>query len=196
MAEPGHPDRPGPRNIFVLCTGRCGSTTFIEAAKHITNFSAAHESRTHFFGSSKLDYPSHHIEADNRLSWHLGRLDAAYGDRAWYVHLTRNREEVATSMAERRPQGIGRFYHRVILLGTKKISTATRYDACLDFVDTVTANISLFLRDKTHVLPVALETGKADFDRFWDWIGAKGNRAAALAEWDVKHNARKTTQAP
>ncbi len=55
-------------DVFVLCTGRCGSTTFIKACAHITNYTAAHESRTGLLGSDRLDYPGKHIEADNRLS--------------------------------------------------------------------------------------------------------------------------------
>jgi hypothetical protein len=67
------------RNIFVLCTGRCGSTTFIKAAGHIRNYSAAHESRTEELGHARFAYPNFHIEADNRLSWLLGRVDTLFG---------------------------------------------------------------------------------------------------------------------
>ncbi|MEJ1383421.1 MAG: hypothetical protein RPV21_03475, partial [Candidatus Sedimenticola sp. (ex Thyasira tokunagai)] len=66
-------------NIFILNTGRCGSTTFIEACRHITNYSAAHESRIQLIGDRRLAYPQNHIEADNRLSWLLGRLEHTYG---------------------------------------------------------------------------------------------------------------------
>lgn len=77
-------------NVFVLSTGRCGSTTFVKACEHITNFSAAHESRTGLLGAARLDYAGNHIEADNRLSWLLGRLDRTYGNAAFYVHLRRD----------------------------------------------------------------------------------------------------------
>ena len=58
-------------NVFVLCTGRCGSVTLYKICKHIQNFTSGHESR------KKLDfkYQENHIEIDNRLSWFLGRLD-------------------------------------------------------------------------------------------------------------------------
>ena len=32
-------------NVFVLCTGRCGSTTFTQACQHIQNYTASHESK-------------------------------------------------------------------------------------------------------------------------------------------------------
>jgi len=44
------------------------------------------------------------------------------------------------------------------------------------------ANIKYFLRDKSRVMRVSVETIEDDFARFWDWIGAEGDRAAALAE--------------
>ncbi|WJI25223.1 hypothetical protein RHP47_05945 [Thermosynechococcus sp. QKsg1] len=49
-------------NVFVLCTGRCGSVTFAKACTFITNFSSAHESRTFLLGEARLAYPDRHIE--------------------------------------------------------------------------------------------------------------------------------------
>ena len=88
-------------NVFVLCTGRCGSTTFARAAEHATNFSVGHESRKRLIGAERFAYADNHIEVDNRLSWMLGRLDDHYGERARYVHLTREREAVARSFLQR-----------------------------------------------------------------------------------------------
>ena len=86
-------------NVFVLNTGRCGSVTFIKACQHISNYTAAHESRSHCIAGERLAFPDNHIEADNRLSWVLGRLDAAYGDNAIYVHLRRDRTDTIRSFA-------------------------------------------------------------------------------------------------
>ena len=77
-------------NVFVLCTGRCGSTTFSKAASHMTNITAGHETRCSLIGNLRLAYPPSHIEVDNRLSWFLGRLDCTYGKNACYVHLQRD----------------------------------------------------------------------------------------------------------
>ena len=103
--DPSFPTRrsraPERMNVFVLCTGRSGSTTFYRACRHITNYSAGHELNTSEVGRARLDYPEDHIEVDNRLSWLLGRLDQAYGDRAFYVHLTREEEATARSFDRR-----------------------------------------------------------------------------------------------
>ncbi len=178
-----------PANIFVLCTGRCGSMTLAKACTHMTNYTTAHESRAHALGPDRLTYPSPHIEVDNRLSWFLGRLDAAYGNSAAYVHLIRDAEETAKSYARRANQGILLAYRNAIIMRAKFLNPdAAIMDYSRDYVATVTANITSFLKDKTHVRTIHLSTIRDDFDAFWDWIGAEGNRDAARNELLTKHN--------
>lgn len=174
-------------NVFILGTGRCGSTTFIEACRHIRNYTAGHETRVHKIGAERLAYPERHIEADNRLCWMLGRLDQVHGDSAFYVHLTREREATAASFARRAQFGIMRAYREGILLGGEAGQSAR--DVALDYIDTLEANIALFLRSKPHRMAVRLEHAQEDFRAFWRWIGAQGDLDQALAEWDTRHNA-------
>ena len=173
-------------NVFVLSTGRCGSTTFIQACRHVTNFTSAHESRARICGPDRLKYPPQHIEADNRLSWFLGRLDREYGDRAFYVHLRRSDRKTADSLLNRYHGGIMRAYAAGILM--RKNAKHDPLAVCLDYCDTVNSNIECFLKDKPHTLTMTLETGKADFRNFWQRVGAEGDLEAALAQWDVRHN--------
>lgn len=173
-------------NVFVLCTGRCGSTTFIEACRHIRNFTAGHETRAGELGDARFAYPTAHIEADNRLAWVLGRLEEAYGDRAVYVHLTRDPEATAQSFLRRYGTGIIEAYASGILMG--RSPSADRLAICRDYVQTVTANIEQFLRRQSSVLSVHLATIHEDFERFWAAIGAEGDRAAARATWQVRYN--------
>jgi len=174
-------------NIFVLNSGRCGSTTFIQACRHITNYSAGHESRIRLVGAERLAYPDQHIEADNRLSWLLGRLERAYGDRAAYVHLTRERTAAAASFAKRAGFGIMKAYREGILLEGEAGQSA--YDIALDYLDTVEANIAHFLAGKPRQMAFRLEHAEEDFIAFWRWIGAEGDLDAALAEWRTRYNA-------
>ena len=179
-----------PTNIFVLCTGRCGSMTLARACDHITNYTSAHEGRTHALGADRLAYPARHIEIDNRLSWFLGRLDRTFGDNAAYVHLIRDPDDVARSYAGRSNQGILRAYRTAIVSRAARRNPKARViDFSRDYVDTVTENLTTFLRDKTHVMVIRLETLGPDFDRFIDWIGATGDLDAAQAELLVRHNA-------
>ena len=174
-------------NVFILNTGRCGSTTFIQACRHIVNYTAGHETRARMIGEARLAYPDSHIEADNRLSWLLGRLDRAYGDEAFYVHLGRGREAVADSFAHREQFGIMKAYREGILLEGEAGQSAQ--EIALDYIDTIEANISCFLRDKRHTMAFRLEQAEADFSIFWDRIGAHGDLTRALAEWHIRHNA-------
>lgn len=179
-----------PKHVFVLCTGRCGSTTFARACGHMTNWSAAHESRCHLLGPNRLDYPRGHIEVDNRLSWLLGRLDDRFGHRAFYVHLQRDTNATAESFVKRSDKGILRAYRADILMGAVKNNPNTpTIDFCLDYCHTVNANIELFLKDKPYQMQFQLESACDDFAEFWKRIGADGDLDAALKEWDTPYNA-------
>jgi hypothetical protein len=176
-------------NVFVLCTGCCGSATFIKACSHISNFTAEHESRTALLGADRLRYPPNHIEADNRLAWLLGRLDKVYGDSAFYVHLKRDTQATAASYVKRyaKRRGIMKAYRCGILLflpdDTDPLSVA------LDYCETVNSNIELFLKDKSHVLEFCLERAPHDFAEFCRAINAVVDIDAARAEFGVRYNA-------
>jgi len=175
-------------NVFILCTGRCGSAAIIKACHEIKNFSADHESLSKETGEARLAYPANHIEADNRLSWFLGRLDNTYGNEAYYIHLTRDKNATAQSLNKRwYKYGIIPAYARGILK-----SDRTDLDIALDYIDTINSNISHFLKDKTHVKHMSLEHIKSDFKEMWDWIGAEGDLQAALASFDKPENSSKT----
>lgn len=174
-------------NIFVLNTGRCGSTTFVKACEHISNYTAAHESLSRLIGEQRLAYPDMHIEADNRLSWMLGRLDRAYGNNAFYVHLQRDIKQTTDSFARRYDYGIMKAYREGILLEGRPEQEAE--EIAIDYINTVECNIRLFLKDKTRKMNFHLDSAKDDFKIFWQNINAEGDLDAALREWDKNYNA-------
>jgi hypothetical protein len=177
-------------NVFVLNTGRCGSSTFIKACQHITNFSCAHESRCHLLGEARFAYPVNHIEADNRLAWFLGKLDYYYGDNAVYVHLKRNRDATANSYSKRMfPGGIIPAYREGILQFLP--DEVALVSVCQDYYDTVNSNIELFLKDKSRKLLFELENAKRNYPKFWELVQAQGDINAALAEFNTAYNASK-----
>ncbi len=179
-------------NVFILNSGRCGSTTFIKACQHITNYSAAHESLLNKTGTQRFNYPENHIEADNRLSWLLGRLDEHFPDNVLYVHLSRNKNEVAASFSKRIDFGILKAYEQGILMHEQHLLPAQ--DIAQDYIETVESNIKLFLKEKTNKINISLETVKKDFPRFWDKIGAEGDLNQAINEWKINYNASDTKQ--
>lgn len=180
-------------NVFVLCTGRSGSTGFIKACKHISNYTTGHESRTHCLGKERFAFPDNHIEADNRLSWQLGQLDKEFGNKAFYVHLKRDSKKAAESYMQRflLPKSMIYAYAN----GIKKLPPETlnkdeRHAICLDYIETVNFNINKFLNDKPHQITIELDEVKHGFRAFWKAIHAQGSLEQALKEFDLKHNKR------
>ena len=183
------------RRVFVLCTGRCGSLTFATACENITNYSVGHESRRKMFGPPRFNFPERHIEVDNRLSWFLGRLDEIYGPNAFYVHLTREKEAVAASFERRWEEGIIRAYVDEIHFGVRRKFNPTEIRGlCVDYWETVNANIRLFLKDKPHQMNFRIERAAEQFPRFWNAIGAEGDLERAIATFDKRLNASEATE--
>jgi hypothetical protein len=176
-------------NVFVLGTGRCGTTTFMRACRHVRNFTTAHESRVNAIGELRLDYPPGHIEADNRLSWFLGRLEERYGDEAFYIHMLRDEEAVARSYLKRWKSDHSIIYGYRTAIVPNPDPAIPPLEVVLDLCRTVNANVRAFLRGKAHAETVHLETAEADFARVWDRAGFEGDRAAALGEWRIPYNA-------
>jgi hypothetical protein len=173
-------------NVFVLTTGRSGSLAFAEACRHISNYSAGHETRVGLLGSDRLAYPANHIEVDNRLAWFPGRLEAAWGDDAFYVHLRRDASATAASMVRRWNKPAMRSYRAGILWDVDPM--AERVALAADLVETMDSNIRHYLRDKSRTMTIEIETATSSFPTFWERIGAEGDLQAALAEFDARHH--------
>lgn len=96
----------------------------------------------------------------------MGRQDARYGDDAVYVHLQRDILDTAQSFLKRKDRGIMRAYCADILMGADKRNDAQDLALCIDYCQTVDANIRLFLKDKTRKMNFALESASADWIHF------------------------------
>jgi hypothetical protein len=174
-------------NVLVLTAGRTGSVTFAEACRHITNYTTGHETRVGLLGAERLAYPDRHIEVDDRLAWFPGRLEEAFGDRAFYVHLRRDEQATAESRVRRWNKPGMRSYRDGILWDVDP--GVERLDLALDFVRAVNMNIEHYLRDKTQAMRIDIETAVETFPEFWQRIGAEGDLEAALRELTTQHHA-------
>lgn len=180
-------------NVFVLCTGRSGSTTFAKACGHFSNYTAGHETRARIIGAAeRLAFPANHIEVDHHLNRQLGALDERYGDSATYVHLLRDRQAVARSLARLidGPHSSVRAFAASTLM-RPHLKPDELLPVCLDYVDTVTANIRAFLRDKSRVHTIHVEDPSDSFDAFAVAIGARGDLEAARRELATVHNRKR-----
>jgi hypothetical protein len=174
-------------NVLVLTAGRTGSVTFAEACRHITNYTTGHETRVGLLGADRLAYPDRHIEVDDRLAWFPGRLEEAFGDRAFYVHLVRDEKATAASRMRRWNKPGMRSYRDGILWDVDP--SVSREDIAIDFVRTVNSNIEHYLRDKTRTIRIDIEMAAETFPEFWGRIGAEGDLEAALRELASHHHA-------
>lgn len=179
--------------VFVLCTGRCGSTTLARAAQHATNITAGHETRAHLLWG-RLDYPDDHVEVDNRLAWFLGGLDKRYGDDPVYVHLTRDPEETAQSYSHRwrGPVSLVRAYGNGIVQSRRPLNEDQDWlDVSRSAIAAVTENIEAFLATKSKVVHASLPDLRDGFDEMWKRAGLDGDLDAAHETLTRRHNARR-----
>lgn len=184
-------------NVFVLCTGRCGSTTLAKAFSHVNNYTAAHES---MFGRPAAErfgadgYPAQHIEVDTIMSWFPGPLRKRYGDMAYYIHLLRDRDATAGSlMAHLGRGGFADGYAGSLFLSNtppRKDLAKSALGMCYDYVDTITENIRWFLNShpKNMQAEIEIEQPHDRFSGIWADINARGNMGRALRELNVKYN--------
>ena len=183
------------KNIFCLCAGRTASTSFAKACSHISNFTSAHESLVGVLGTRRLNYPSQHIEIDNRLVWFLQQLDKTFDDKnTFYVHLRRNKMDVAKSYLERShlKESIVKAYGHGILMKSK-ISEAEKMSTCLDYVEHVESSIDIFLEHRTNKMVMDITNLKQNFPDFYQIIQAEGNLNLCLDEFDKMSNKNKTS---
>ena len=179
-------------HIFILCTGRSGSVSFIKACKHITNFTCGHETKSHLLGKERFEFPDQHIEADNRLIWDLGRLEKCYGDKAMFIYLKRDSTKVAKSFTKRTyyPNSMFKAYcDGIKKTPTEKLNRQQLEQISVDFVDNMTTTIENFINKQKHTLVIDIDHIENDFKTFWDFIEAKGNLQYALNSFKNKHNA-------
>ena len=175
---------------FVLSTGRSGTLTWAKACEHLDSHTVGHESHAGRI-TGRLDYDDDHIEIDNRLAWFTGLLEERYGDEPVYCHLTRDPELVARSYARRFhvTGGLAAAFTSGIIHQPLPGSDTGRLDAMRLMVATVTANISMFLRDKTHVVTVDIAAPHSGFDAMVGMLGATGDIDAAHRQLEVVTNA-------
>jgi hypothetical protein len=166
--------------VFVVGTGRCGSMTFARAARHMTNYTAAHESPI----PADLRFPDGHVEVSPRLTWLLPSLVEIYPADTLYVHLRRKKEEVVRSWLHRgRHRGPGIWERLVYATAPQDFRQTCElcYDAMTRLIET-----SLAGRNR---MTLWLHRAPESWGRFWRAIGSQGDYPRSLAEWTVRHNA-------
>ena len=166
--------------VFVVGTGRCGTTTFSKACGHIANYTAAHETPMRL----DLAYPPRHIEVSPRLTWVLPLLIDRYPD-ALYVHLRRKKEDVVASWVRRGThRGPGNW--KPLVWDKPPGDFGLVSSLCHDAMIGMIADSLMFAKQQMRF---EMETIRDRWRSFWDRIGAEGNYERSLAEWNLRYNA-------
>lgn len=169
--------------VFVTGTGRCGSVTFSKAAAHCNNYTVGHESKAP--GIADWDYPDGHIEVNPQLVVAIPILRRRYPEAKW-VHLIRgNRLDCADSLASLNNGDVMRAFSYVFF---QHPHPGEIMAAAIAFYDCITSLVDALAPDAFRL---SLECAKRDWRACWDYMGCKGDYVNSLAEWNIRHNARK-----
>lgn len=173
--------------VFVVGTGRCGTSTFYQACKHITNYTVGHETKK---GPSKIgdwEFPDNHIEISSNLTIALPHLIRTYPE-AKFVRLKRNKQDCIKSLAECVPESMVMFAKQwwylydidLISLDYLKVAS-TFYDWCEELYQMVLPIGSLFYD---------IEKMEQNFAKFCLTIEATGKLADGTSEFKKKYNSK------
>lgn len=157
-------------NCFVVGTGRCGTSSFYQAAKHVRDWTAGHESAAGYIGPPV--YPDRHIEVDAQLVYRIPELLQLYPEARW-VHLIRERDSCVRSLAVESYQVMRAFayqWHQVQMdFGV--------WEAAESFYDRTNELISTLLPD---AFVIQLEELAEKWEDFTDWLEVKCDAGVAL----------------
>jgi len=131
--------------VFVVGTGRCGSSTFYQACKTIKNYTCGHET---FAGQvHDFEYPDNHIEVAVQNVQALALLQNKYPD-ARFVHLVREKEACIKSLLEQCPEYLKAWAFQVFLTHGVTEKVAMAYYHCVNkYLTTVPNLITVRLED-------------------------------------------------
>ncbi len=137
--------------VFVVGTGRCGSSTFYQACKTITNYTCGHET---FAGQvHNFEYPDNHIEVAVQNVQALALLQNKYPNST-FVYLIRRSEECIQSLVRQCPEYLKAWAYQVFLTHEVTEEVATQYYLCIN---------QQIVKACQNCVPVRIE----DFEWFW-----------------------------
>lgn len=166
--------------VFVTGTGRCGTSTFTQAVRHATNFTAGHETRIGNRSIGVLDYPDQHIEVSPHLAFFIPLLRQQHPDARW-VHLIRERESCIRSLESQVPDVLRNWAWDWFEAspGDDLRKTAEA------LYDSMNALISALLPD---AFVIRLETAAEQWPDCWRFMGCEGDFSASRQEWLRAYN--------
>jgi hypothetical protein len=181
--------------VFVTGTGRCGTSTFYHACKHITNYTCGHETKTGPKRICDLEYPDNHIEVSSHLALFIPLLRQRYPDALW-VHLIREKNACVKSLASQSSDNLERWSLNWFEAAPAKSElpevAELYYHTINSLIQASLTESRLGVEAPPRLIPVVLKEGESSSVKFWDifWgqAGCQGDYAASLAEWNRAYN--------
>lgn len=151
--------------VFVVGTGRCGTSTFYQAAKSIEGYTCGHESEAARIPS--WTFPDNHVEVAAQLVYAIPLVLEKYPDSKW-VHLIREREACVDSLAHQVWASMAAFAQQWFMCDhpADVVKTAAK------FYDMTNALIPALVPEK-QLMTIHLETLRRQWPDFCTWIGAR-----------------------
>jgi hypothetical protein len=178
--------------IFVVGTGRNGSSTFYHAASHATNFQVNHETWRSKSPSNSCyvdvrDKKRDQIEISSSVPFFIVQIMRKYPESK-FIHLVRRRTKCRDSLVEHHTSRMRAWAWNWFSDREPKMKNVAGayYDATAESLH------SLLPRDQTLTLP--LEEAKTRWAAVWEFMDCEPGVdspefAASLAEWDRRYNA-------
>lgn len=169
--------------IFVVGTGRCGTSTFYHACRHATNYTVGHESRAGRIND--YCYHDNYIEVSSHLAFAVPLLmERNQGCR--FVHIIRSKAACVASMAETR-EAIKAFAFGISEGNPRHGSEYLEWAAWL--YDLINANITATVQTAWNAFLFHMDYADREWEECWRFMGCEGDFEASLAEWRWKYNA-------
>lgn len=166
--------------VFVAGTGRCGTATFHQASKYITNYTSGYESSARHV--TPPIYRDGVIEVDCHLGILLGHIIKTHPGSK-FVHLVRDRDACARSLAITSQVRLDGFMRGWL----QRFQCDPKTSAYM-FYDLVNATIAKLIADQDHITFQMEKAREGEWERFWHFIGARGDYDKSLATWERKYN--------
>lgn len=172
--------------VFVVGTGRCGTSTFRHAASLALNKSVRQES-AYWNGVSHREYLDGCIEIGHQLTWVLSYLLHRYRDSK-IVHLVRDKESCVRSLQK---NGLGTIpsWYNMLYAGCHE--NGNPCPPCSDLFDIYYDQVNFSIPNVTpthRYFRLKLEAAKEQWRACWDWMSCEGDFERSLACWAKKYN--------
>ncbi len=150
--------------IFIVGTGRSGTSTIWQACRTIPGMQAGHESHVGTENVGNWDYPENHIEVSSQLIIGLPILKRKYPDALW-VHVIREREACVSSLARQVGPAMDWFAHQWWMF----TAGVDRWAAAAAFYDSMNLTIVDLLPDDPFTFHI--ERAHEQWPEFLRWAG-------------------------